>query len=92
MSHIIALSIYDKVINKLFEYIKKRLPKNIFLEIKRKYISFVIDQLYIKAKNNILNITEQELINTNIKLFISINNINKNNNTNFAHYNKLKIN
>ena len=92
VSPFIALSIYDKLINKLFEYIKKRLPKNIFLEIKRKYISFVIDELHIKTKNIILNITDQELINTNVKLFTSINNINKKSNTNFAYYNKLNMN
>ena len=95
ISPIIALSIYEKTINKLLEYIKKRLPKKNYYEIKRKYISYVIDELHIKSKNILMNITDQDLLNVNVKLFISNNNNSISNNighSKFTHYNKLNIN
>ena len=96
ISPIIALSIYDKAINKILEYIKKKLPKNNFLEIKRKYISFVIEELHIKSKNILMNISDQDLSKVNVKLFTSNSNnsisISHNSNTSFAHYNKLNTN
>ena len=91
ISPIIALLIYEKSINKLLEFIKKRLPKNNFIEIKKKYISFVIEELNIKSKNILHNISEPDLINLNVKLFTSNNN---NNNTNCysGNFNKLIYN
>ena len=89
ISPLIALLIYEKSINKLFDFIKRRMPKNNFIEIKKKYISFVIEELHIKSKNILLNISEQDLINSNVKLFTS--NINNTNNF-FAQYNKLNLN
>ena len=74
ISPLVALLIYEKAINNLFEFIKKRLPKNTFLEIKKKYISLVTELLHIKSKNILANISEQDLINLNVKLFISTNN------------------
>ena len=73
VSPLIALLIYEKVVNKLFEYIEKCLPKNIFIEFKKKYIKFVIEELHIE-KNILSNISEQDLINSDIKLFISKDN------------------
>ena len=89
ISPLIALLIYEKSINKLFDFIKRRMPKNNFIEIKKKYISFVIEELHIKSKNILLNTSEQDLINSNVKLFTS--NINNTNNF-FAQYNKLNLN
>ena len=89
ISPLIALLIYENSINKLFDFIKRRMPKNNFIEIKKKYISFVIEELHIKSKNILLNISEQDLINSNVKLFTS--NINNTNNF-FAQYNKLNLN
>ena len=91
ISSLIALLIYEKCINKLFEFIKKRMAKNNFVEIKKKYISFVIEELHIKNKNILFNISEQELINSNVKLFSSNNNINNNANI-FSRYKKLNLN
>lgn len=94
ISPIIALLIYEKSINKLLEFIKKRLPKSNFIEIKKKYISFVIEELNIKSKNILHNISEPDLINLNVKLFTS--NINNNNNTSTncysSNFNKLIYN
>ena len=93
ISPIIALSIYEKAINKLLEYIKKLLSKKNYCEIKRKYISYVIDELHIKSKNDLINMTDQDLMNVNIKLFTSNNDNSQNNsNKNFVNYNKLNIN
>ena len=89
ISPLIALLIYENSINKLFDFIKRRMPKNNFIEIKKKYISFVIEELHIKSKNILLNISEQDLINSNVKLFTS--NINNTNNF-FAQYSKLNLN
>jgi hypothetical protein len=93
ISPIIALLIYEKSINKLLEFIKKRLPKNNFIEIKKKYISFVIEELNIKSKNILHNISEPDLINLNVKLFTSNNN-NNNTSTNCysGNFNKLIYN
>ena len=95
LSPLIALLIYEKSINKLFDFIKRRIPKNIFFEIKKKYISFVIEELHIKSKNILLNLSEQDLMNLNVKLFtssISINNNSNNSNNFFAQYHKLNSN
>ena len=94
ISPIIALLIYEKSINKLLEFIKKRLPKNNFIEIKKKYISFVIEELNIKSKNILHNISEPDLINLNVKLFTSNNNNNNNTSTNCysGNFNKLIYN
>ena len=95
LSPLIALLIYEKSINKLFDFIKRRIPKNIFLDIKKKYISFVIEELHIKSKNILLNLSEHDLINLNVKLFISSLNINNNANISnnfFAQYHKLNSN
>ena len=66
-----GLKIYEKTINKFFEYIKGVLPKKVFLEIKKTYIKYVLEELHIK--NNILNIlltkSESEIMNLNLKLF-----------------------
>ena len=66
-----GLKIYEKTINKFFEYIKGVLPKKIFLEFKKTYIKYVLEELHIK--NNILNIilnkSESEIVNLNLKLF-----------------------
>lgn len=84
---LIALLIYERTINKLFEFIKQRISKNNFLEIKKKYIAFVSEELHIKSKNILKNITEQDLLNLNVKLFIS------NFNNYLAQYNnKLNLN
>ena len=91
ISPIIALLIYEKSINKLLEYIKKRLPKSSFIEIKKKYISFVIDELNIKSKNILHNISEPDLINLNVKLF-TLNNNNINTNCYSPNFNKLIYN
>ena len=93
LSPIIALLIYEKSINKLLEFIKKRLPKSNFIEIKKKYISFVIEELNIKSKNILHNISEPDLINLNVKLFTSNNN-NNNTSTNCysGNFNKLIYN
>ena len=71
VSPLIALLIYEKSINKLFEFIKKSLPINIFIEFKKKYILFVIEELHISDKNIISNLSNKDLINVDIKLFIS---------------------
>ena len=83
LSPLIALLIYEKSISRLLEYIKKRVPRNIFVEFKKKYISFVFDELHVKNKNNIL---EKDIINVNIKLFITQKN------SNFINYNKFMTN
>ena len=66
-----GLKIYEKTLNKLFEYIKNILPKKLFLEIKKMYIKYVFEELHIK--NNITNIlftkSESEIMNLNLKLF-----------------------
>ena len=66
-----GLKIYEKTLNKLFEYIKSILPKKIFIEIKKMYIKYVLEELHIK--NNITNIlftkSESEIMNLNLKLF-----------------------
>ena len=71
VSPLFGLKIYEKTINKFFEYIKGVLPKKIFLEIKKTYIKYVFEELHIK--NNILNIlltkSESEIMNLNLKLF-----------------------
>ena len=74
VSPLIASLIYEKVVNKLFEYIKKCLPKNIFIEFKKKYIKFVIEELHIENKIILSNISDKDLINFDIKLFISKDN------------------
>ena len=71
ISQLIALLIYEKAINKLFGFIKKILPKKIFIELKKKYILFVAEELHISNENILSNISEKDLIETNIKLFIS---------------------
>ena len=76
ISPLIALLIYEKAINKLFEFIQRRLPKNNFVEIKKKYISFVTEELHINNRNILLKIPEKDLMNLNVKLFISYNNSN----------------
>ena len=73
VSPLIALSIYEKAINKLFEYIRKCLPKNIYIEFKKKYIKFVTEELHLENNNIISNISDQDLINLDIKLFVSQN-------------------
>ena len=92
ISPLIALLIYEKSINKLFDFIKKRFPKNVFFEIKKKYISFVIEELHIKSKNILLNLSEHDLMNLNVKLFTSSININNNANNFYAQYHKLNSN
>ena len=92
ISPIIALLIYEKSINKLLEFIKKRLPKRNFIEIKKKYISFVIEELNIKSKNILHNISEPDLINLNVKLFTSNDNNNTNTNHNSSNFNNLIYN
>ena len=84
--------IYEKSINKLLEFIKKRLPKNNFIEIKKKYISFVIEELNIKSKNILHNISEPDLINLNVKHFTSNNNNNTSTNCYSGNFNKLIYN
>lgn len=70
VSPLIAILIYEKAINKLFSFIRKSLPKNIFLQLKKKYILYVVEELHIN--NNIIsNISDKELIDSNIKLFIT---------------------
>ena len=76
ISPLIALLTYEKAINKLFEFIQRRLSKNNFVEIKKKYISFVTEELHINNKNILLNISEKDLMNLNVKLFTSNNNSN----------------
>ena len=76
ISPLIALLTYEKAINKLFEFIQMRLSKNNFVEIKKKYISFVTEELHINNKNILLNISEKDLMNLNVKLFTSNNNSN----------------
>ena len=76
ISPLVALLIYEKAINKLFEFIQKRLSKNNFVEIKKKYISFVTEELHINNRNIFLNIPEKDLMNLNVKLFTSYNNSN----------------
>ena len=71
ISQLIALLIYEKAINKLFGFIKKILPKKIFIELKKKYILFVAEELHISNENILSNISEKDLIETNIKLFLS---------------------
>ena len=73
VSPLIALSIYEKAINKLFDYIRKCLPKNIYIEFKKKYIKFVTEELHLENNNIISNISDQDLINLDIKLFVSQN-------------------
>ena len=87
ISPLIAILIYEKSINKLLEFIKKRLPKQNFVEIKKKYISFVTEELHINNKNILLNLSERDLINLNVKLFIS-----QTNSCFFSNYNKLNFN
>ena len=82
VSPLIALLIYEKAINNLFEFIRERLPTKIFIEFKKKYILFVTEELHLGNKNIISNLTDKELINLNIKLFVSQNN------SNFLNYNK----
>ena len=74
VSPLIASLIYEKVVNKLFEYIKKCLPKNIFIEFKKKYIKFVIEELHLENKIILSNISDKDLINLDIKLFITKDN------------------
>ena len=73
VSPIIALSIYEKAINKLFDYLRKSLPKNIYIEFKKKYIKFVTEELHLENNDIISNISDQDLINLDIKLFVSQN-------------------
>ena len=71
-----GLKIYEKTVNKIFEYIKSILPKKIFLEIKKMYIKYVLEELHIK--NNIANIlfskSDSELMSLNLKLFYNKDN------------------
>ena len=71
-----GLKIYEKTLNKIFDYIKSILPKKIFLEIKKMYIKYVLEELHIK--NNIANIlftkSESEIMSLNLKLFYNKNN------------------
>ena len=71
-----GLKIYEKTLNKIFEYIKSILPKKIFLEIKKMYIKYVLEELHIK--NNITNIlftkSESEIMSLNLKLFYNKDN------------------
>jgi hypothetical protein len=76
ISPFIAIVIYEKAINKLFEFIQRRLSKSNFIEIKKKYISFVTEELHVNNKNILLNIPEKDLMNLNVKLFTSYNNSN----------------
>ena len=71
-----GLKIYEKTVNKIFEYIKSILPKKMFLEIKKMYIKYVFEELHIK--NNITNIlftkSESEIMSLNLKLFYNKDN------------------
>jgi len=73
VSPLIASSIYEKAINKLFDYIRKTLPIKIFIEYKKKYIKFVTEDLHIENQNILSNISDQDLINADVKLFVTQN-------------------
>ena len=83
VSPLIAIFIYEKSINNFFEFIKKRLPLKIFIEFKKKYISFVSEELHILNKHFESNISDKDIINLDIKLFVSQNN------SSILNYNKL---
>ena len=75
ISPLIALLIYEKAINKLLEYIKKNWQRNHFIEIKKKYILLIAEELHIKVKNILMKLSEKDIINIDIKLFTSNENI-----------------
>ena len=78
-----ALFIYEKSINNFFEFIRKRLPLKIFIEFKKKFISFISEELHIVNKDIVLSISDTDLINLVIKLFVSSKN------SSILNYNKL---
>ena len=61
LTPLLGIKIYENVISKIFEYIRNMVPKNSFLEIKKKFIVFVLDELHIKHKINFTQITEEDL-------------------------------
>ena len=91
-----GLKIYEKTLNKIFDYIKSILPKKLFLEIKKMYIKYVLEELHIK--NNIANIlftkSESEIMSLNLKLFYNKDNksssINKSSSKNSKNKSKKK--
>ena len=92
VSPLIASLIYEKAINKLFGFIKKTLPKNIFIELKKKYIQFVTHELHVNKESILSKKTENDLSEINIKLFLSQNNSNYLNYTRFMDNYKYKLN
>ena len=70
VSPLIGLLIYEKSIKYLFEYIRKHLSKDIFIELKKKYILYVLEELHIADKNIINNLSDQDIIDLDLKLFV----------------------
>lgn len=71
MTPLYCLKTYEKVLSKIFEYIKSVLPKKLFIEIKKMYIKYVLEELNIKNDINkiISSKSESEIMNINLKLF-----------------------
>lgn len=70
----VAINIYEKIMNKLLNYIRKKYPKKFLLDIKKKIISLIIEELKIKDKDIMKNMSEHKIIESNIKLFLNENN------------------
>ena len=71
MTPLYCLKTYEKVLSKIFEYIKSVLPKKLFIEIKKMFIKYVLEELNIKNDINkiISSKSESEIMNINLKLF-----------------------
>ena len=68
LTPLFGMKIYDNVVNKLFSYIQHILPTKIYIDIKRKFIKFVLEELRVK-NDSILNKKDNEIMNVNLKLF-----------------------
>ena len=69
LTPLVAIKVYEKVISKIFKHIKNIVPKNSFIEIKKKFIIFVLEELHVKHTVNFTQMTEEELYEINLKLF-----------------------
>jgi hypothetical protein len=68
LTPILGMKIYENVNNKIFEYIKNAVPKKLFIDIKKMFIKYTLEELHVK--NNILmKKSDAEIVNINLKLF-----------------------
>ena len=74
-----GMKIYENALYKIFEYIKNILPKKIYIDIKKTFIRFILDELHVK-NNILLSKTDAEIMNINLKLFYNkTSSVNKSN-------------